>query len=289
MRLEFVVNEDNERLSEELKLHISRRLYKNIRSKKTPIFVNGEERLTYLPVKAGDVITIDFSKNREVNWDIYESNLNVFYEDDNYLIVYKRENLLSIPTKSDPHSLFQEVIYYLKNKNESTDISILNRLDKETKGLVLIAKNAFAASLISPVHEHISRKYLALCYGLYENDEGRIVNHIKKGDSGNKRIISDDGKIAITNYKVIKRYTNSSLVEFVLETGRTHQIRLHSSSIGYPLIGDKLYGNSNDGDLQLLSYYLKFINPFNKKIIEIKIEDIEVVDENYIKVCLNKE
>ena len=287
MRLEFVVNKDNERLSEELKLHISRRLYKNIRSKKTPIFVNGVERLTYLPVEKGDIITIDFSKNREINWDIYESNLKVYYEDDNYLVVYKRENLLSIPTKGDPHSLFQEVIYYLKNKNESTDISILNRLDKETRGLVLIAKNAYATSLISPVHEHIERKYLALCSGLYENDEGRIVNKIKKSDSGNKRIISDDGKIAITNYKVIKRYKNSSLVEFKLETGRTHQIRLHSSSLGYPLIGDKLYGNNNDFDLQLLSYYLKFINPFNKKIIEIKLENIEVIDGKYIKICLN--
>ncbi len=279
MKLEFIVDNDNDKLSEELKLHISRRLYKNIRSHKTPIFVNGEERLTYLPVKKGEVITIVFNKNREIKWDLYESNLNVYYEDENYLICYKRPNLLSIPTKGDPHSLFQEVVYYLKNKNESTDISILNRLDKETFGLVLVAKNAYAASLVSPVHDHIVRKYLALCNGIYKNDEGRINKNIKKINNTNKRIISDDGKIAITNYKVITRYNNTTLVEFVLETGRTHQIRLHSTSIGHPLIGDRLYGDSSDDrSLQLLSYYLKFENPFTKKEVEIKLKDI-IIDE----------
>lgn len=283
MKLEFIVKEDNDKLSEELKLHLSRRLYKNIRSKKTPIFVGGEERLTYLPVKKGEIITIDFNKNREIKWDLYESKLNVYYEDENYLICYKRPNLLSIPTKGDPHSLFQEVVYYLKNKNESTDISILNRLDKETFGLVLIAKNAYAASLVSPVHDHVVRKYLALCNGLYENDEGRIIKNIKKIDDTTKRIISDDGKIAITNYKVIKRYSNVTLVEFILETGRTHQIRLHSKSIGHPLVGDKLYGYPNDiRGLQLLSYYLKFLNPFTKKEVEIELKNIKIDEEKCI-------
>ena len=193
--------------------------------------------------------------------------------------------MLSIPTKSDPHSLYQEVIYYLKNKNEGTDISILNRLDKDTHGLVLIAKNPYAASLVSPVHKHIERRYLALCKGIYENDSGRIENYIKKSDELNKRIVSDDGKIAITNFKVIKRYDDFTLVEFLLETGRTHQIRVHSSYLGHPLLGDKLYGDDNDNfNLQLLSYYLKFINPFSNKVIETKLDNIEISDEKEMKI-----
>ena len=270
MKLEFKVENDNIRLSEELKLHISRRLYKNIRSKKTPIFVNGKETLTYVLVNKGDLISLEFDKNRDINWDIYESNLDIYYEDSNYLVVFKRGNLLSIPTKANPKSLFQEVIYYLKNKNESTDISILNRLDKETKGLVLVAKNPYAASQLSPVHKYIERKYVAICHGVYENDEGRIETGIKRSDT-NKRIVSDDGQIAITNYKVIKRYNDKTLVEFKLETGRTHQIRVHSSYMGYPLYGDELYG-IGDGDLKLLSYYIKFKNPFDNKDIEITLD-----------------
>lgn len=276
MKLEFIVKEDNDKLSEELKLHLSRRLYKNIRSKKTPIFVNGEEKLTYLPVKKGDVITIEFDKNRDINWELYESNIKVYYEDDNYLIVYKRGGLLSIPTKGEPYSLFQEVIYYLKNKNESTDISILNRLDKDTKGLVLVAKNPYVASILSPVHKNMERRYLALCEGIIDSDSGRIENKIKKSDDSNRRIISSDGQMAITNFKVIKRNEDTTLVEFLLETGRTHQIRVHSKSIGHPVVGDSLYGSGNI--LHLVSYYIKFYNSFTKKDVEIKLSDIDFND-----------
>ena len=263
------------RLSDELKLHISRRLYRSIKCNNAPILVNGIETKTFVLVNKGDEVLITFDKNREINWDLYDSNLKVYYEDDNYLIVYKKGGILSIPTKAFPYSLFQEVIYYLKNKNESTDISILNRLDKETKGLVLVAKNPYAASLISPVHEHIERRYIALCEGVFEKDSDRIITKIKKSDDSNKRIISDDGQIAISNYKVLERYDDKTLVEFILETGRTHQIRVHSKYLNHPIIGDPLYSDG-DGNLNLTSYYIKFNNPFNKK-------DVLVILDEYKK------
>lgn len=272
MRLEFIVKEDNERLSEELKLHISRRLYKNIRSKKTPIFVNGEERLTYLPVKCGDVITIDFDKNREINWELYESKLDIYYEDDNYLIVYKKSNLLTIPTKGVPKSLYQEILYYLRENKKEENVSILNRLDKDTEGLVLVAKNTLAASLMNPIHEKMTRKYLALVHGKFDNKESEIILNIKKENENSfKRIVSSDGKISITNYKVIEEYDNSSLVEFSLKTGRTHQIRVVSSYLSHPLYGDKIYGFSEDTPLKLLSYYIEFINPFSNELVKIEL------------------
>jgi len=275
MEIKFIVENDNIRLSDELKLHISRRLYRSIKCNNAPILVNGVETKTFLLVNKGDEVSIIFDKNREINWDLYDSNLKVYFEDDNYLIVYKKEGILSIPTKAFPYSLYQEVIYYLKNKNESTDISILNRLDKETKGLVLVAKNPYAASLISPVHEHIERRYIALCNGVFEKDSDRIITKIKKSDDSNKRIISDDGQIAISNYRVLKRYDDKTLVEFILETGRTHQIRVHSKYLNHPIIGDPLYSDG-DGNLSLTSYYIKFNNPFDKK-------DVLVILEEYKK------
>ena len=272
MEIKFIVENDNIRLSDELKLHISRRLYRSIKCNNAPILVNGIETKTFVLVNKGDEVLITFDKNREINWDLYDSNLKVYYEDDNYLIVYKKEGILSIPTKAFPYSLFQEVIYYLKNKNESTDISILNRLDKETKGLVLVAKNPYAASLISPVHEHIERRYIALCDGVFEKDSDRIITKIKKSDDSNKRIISDDGQIAISNYRVLERYDDKTLVEFILETGRTHQIRVHSKYLNHPIIGDPLYSDG-DGNLNLTSYYIKFNNPFDKKDVLIILDE----------------
>ena len=276
MEIKFIVENDNIRLSDELKLHISRRLYRSIKCNNAPILVNGVETKTFLLVNKGDEVSIIFDKNREINWDLYDSNLKVYFEDDNYLIVYKKEGILSIPTKAFPYSLYQEVIYYLKNKNESTDISILNRLDKDTKGLVLIAKNPYSASLMSPVHEHMERRYVALCSGVFKGNEGTISAKIKKVENQNKRIIAGDGQIAITHYRVLDTIGDNTLVEFLLETGRTHQIRIHSAYIGHPIIGDTMYGDENSIDkLHLLSYYIKFENPYDKRIIEIKLNEIK--------------
>ncbi|MBR6288663.1 MAG: RNA pseudouridine synthase, partial [Acholeplasmatales bacterium] len=168
--------------------------------------------------------------------------------------------------------LYQEVLYYLKENNNELNVSILNRLDKDTEGLVLIAKNTYAASLLQPTHEHITRKYLAYCHGIFDKKEDRIILNIKKNGDNYKRIIASDGKESITNYKVLKEIEGNSLVEFILETGRTHQIRLTSSYLKHPLFGDVIYGNDDIDKLHLTSYYLSFINPFTKEEIKI-VED----------------
>jgi len=272
MKLEFIVNNDGIRLSEELKTHVSRKLYKHIKGYNCPIYLNGEETKTFVLVKKGDIITIHYNKENEINWELYESKLDVRYEDDNYLVVFKRSGLLSIPTKGNPKSLYQEVLYYLKENNNELNVSILNRLDKDTEGLVLIAKNTYAASLLQPTHKHITRKYLAYCHGIFDKKEDRIILNIKKDGDNYKRIIADDGKESITNYKVLKEIDGNSLVEFILETGRTHQIRLTSSYLNHPLFGDVIYGNDDIDKLHLTSYYLSFIKPFTKEEIKI-VED----------------
>ena len=265
-KFEFLAEEDG-LLKEELNKNVSRRLYKSLKYYKATILVNNIETKTWQEVKKGDLITIYYNRDVDVNWPLYESSLDIRYEDENYLVVNKRKQLLTIPTKAEPKSLYQEVLYYLKNKDENLDISILNRLDKNTSGLLVVAKNRLAANYLTPIHQKIKRKYLALCEGKFDNLEGTITYKIKKDGDLHKRIIADDGQTAITHYKVIKEIDNNSLVEFVLETGRTHQIRLHSSSIGHPIVGDSLYGNYEGDNLELESYYVEFYNEFKKEKI----------------------
>ena len=144
----------------------------------------------------------------------------------------------------------------------------------------MVAKDPVSASLLLPTHEKMERRYLGLCHGIFDIKEGIIENKIRRSDDSNLRIISDDGKLAITTYKVLKEYNNYSLVEFILRTGRTHQIRLHSKSINHPLLGDKLYGiDDNIDDLKLLSYYIRFINPYTNKEIIIKCDN-KLEDKN---------
>ena len=283
MKMKIISGNDNI-LSEELKLHLTRKLYKNLKARNTIIYVNDMPLETYKRIKKGDVITFDYSNTHEINWELYESKLDIIYENDNYIVVNKRKNLLCIPTKAEPKSLYQEILYYLKNKNEDLTVSIINRLDKETEGLCLVAKNRIAANIINPIHEKMERRYLALNKGIINNDFGIIDNYIAKDLDTNKRYITDDiniGKRAITNYKIIKRFSDSTLTEFKLETGRTHQIRLHSAYLGNPIIGDKLYGNDINKDLCLTSYYLKYYDYFLNKELEfrinptwIKLEDV---------------
>ena len=268
----FVCQNDNVSLADELKAQISRKFYKNIRSTNAKILVNGKEMPTYKTINKGDEITIFYDKVKEINWPLYYHDFDILYEDNNYLVVDKRSDLLSIPTKGCPYSLYQEVMYYLKNKNDDDNVSILNRLDKDTCGLVVIAKNRLAAYKLEPTHLHMVRKYYALCEGIFDKKEGRIETFIEKDEETNKRFVSNKGKIAITNYKVIKEENNNSLVEFVLETGRTHQIRVHSAYLNHPIVGDILYGNSKESDLHLCSYYVEFLNPFTNRIIKCELD-----------------
>ena len=284
MRLEYIA-EGNNTLSEELKLHTTRKLYKSIRSLNLKIYVNGVLAKTYLPVSKGDIITIDYDINKEPSWPLYESKLDIYYEDKDYLIVNKRSGLLSIPTKAEPYSIFQEVLYYLKMKNEPLTISLLNRLDKETRGLMMIAKNRVAANLMQPTHKKMERYYLCLTHGIWSVKEGTIDTFISKDIDSNKRYISNDGKRAISHYRVLKEYMDSSLVEFHLETGRTHQIRLHTSYMGHPIFGDMMYGIcDSSSEMELVSYKIEFHHPILNKdiVIEIKGDRLNEARDNNI-------
>lgn len=270
MKLEYIAS-SNQTLIEELKTKLNRKFLKRLKALDTKFFVNGKELLTYQMVNIGDVITFFYDEEKEIDWPLYESKLDIRYEDSHYLVVNKRKGLLSIPTKANPYSLYQEVLYYLKDKNIKT-ISILNRLDKDTSGLVLIAKDRISANKLEPVHKYITRHYICQTHGIWDIKEGKIVTYLEKDIETNKRFVSNSGKLAISNYKVLEEYDNISKVLFILETGRTHQIRVHTSYMLHPICGDKLYGILDNYDtMQLESVYLKFTDPYTNKEIEVRL------------------
>jgi 23S rRNA pseudouridine1911/1915/1917 synthase len=274
MKLEYISENDNIHLSEELKLHTTRKLYKSIKSLNLKVYVNGIERKTFEFINKGDVISIDYDIEKESSWTLYESSLDIYYEDMYYIIVNKRKGLFSIPTKAEPYSIYQEVLYYLKNKNEPLTISLLNRLDKETGGLMMIAKNRIAANLMQTTHKKMERFYICKTHGIWDIKEGTIDNYINKDINSNKRYIDTIGKRAISHYKVIKEDKDISYVLFHLDTGRTHQIRLHTSYMRHPILGDKLYA-IDDGieEIALLSVKIKFHHPFMDYDIEISLKE----------------
>ena len=267
--LEFEVLENNT-LSEELKKNLTRRFYRHLKFINATILVNDNNKKTFEKVYKGDIIKIIYEEvEREFNWPNANKIPNVVFENEHYLIVDKEPNLLTIPTRGNPNSLFQQLVLYLGSNN----VHILNRLDKETSGLVVVAKDRYAASLLEPTHEHIIRKYLCLVEGNVEQG-GTISNYICKIGDSHKRIVSDkeEGQLAISNYNVLEKNENTTLLEFVLETGRTHQIRVHTSNMGHPIIGDNIYGNGKGEILCLTSYYVEFIDPFTKEKVKIQIE-----------------
>lgn len=274
--LDYICENDNLRLTDELRNHISKRYYRNLKANNATYYVNGQIYPTYKNVYKGDNIKVEIELEEEsIDWPLIENTCKIEYEDENYLVINKPGGLLSIPTKAEPNSVYQQIAYYLNQNKEPMTISLLNRLDKETSGLMVIAKNRLAAYNLQPTHEHMIRKYLCLCEGIFNEKEGKIINYITKSEDSNKRFIGneDNGKIAISNYKVIKEIEDKSIVEFVLDTGRTHQIRLHTSNLSHPIVGDKMYGNGKDNDkLYLFSYYVEFYNEFkgNKTIVTIK-------------------
>lgn len=273
MKLKFICENDNIRLTEELKLHVSRKLYKNIKSSKAIFYVNGKKLEGYKFINKGDIIELEINKEYNDNWPLYKSKIDIRYEDDNYIVVNKPHGLLSIPTMAEPKSIYQEVLYYLKSTNQPLTVSILNRLDKDTKGLMVIAKNRLAAYYLSPTHEKMERRYQALLHGILDDKNGRIETKIEKEENSNKRFISNSGKIAISNYMVLKEYNDKSLVLFKLDTGRTHQIRLHSKHLGHPICGDIMYGFKDSySNLCLCSCYVKFFNQFLGREIEVELE-----------------
>ena len=230
-------------------------------------------------VSIGD--TVSFCLNyEEDNSNIVATNipLNIVYEDECLLIINKPPNIAIHPSMLHyDNSLSNGVKYYFNLIGLHKKIRPVNRLDRNTSGLVVFAKNEYVQEfLIKEMQSKtFSKEYLAILEGTLDKKQGTINAPIaRKKDSIIERCIDNSGDNSITHYKVLKEFGNFSLVNFKLETGRTHQIRVHSSYIGHPILGDDLYGNkSNLINRQALhSYKISFIHPKTREKMYFEID-----------------
>lgn len=261
--------------------HISDRLLRKLKQNSKIHLNNSPISVNYNNIHTGDIISVDLNFDEEYD-NILPTKmpLDILYEDNYLLVVNKEPNTPVHPSCNHfSDSLSNGVKFYYDSIRLKRKIRIVNRLDKDTSGIVIFAKNEYVQeSLIKQMQTHIFKKeYLAVLDGTLDSNNGVILAPIaRKENSIIERCVNfDTGDIAITHYDLIKTIDEScSLVHFVLETGRTHQIRVHSKYIGYPILGDTLYGQSSKLiDRQALhAYKVSFIHPITKEEIQIEAE-----------------
>ncbi len=210
--------------------------------------------------------------------------LNILYEDKYLIIVYKRHGLLTI--SRDNHNdlnLYDEVKVYEKKKNPRNKIFIVHRLDKDTSGLVLFAKNEKIKYALQNNWDKVIRKYYAVVEKeVLENKT--LINYLQESKTGEVFVTNNKvmGKKSITKYEVLSKNNKCSLLDIEIKTGRKNQIRVQLAYILHPIIGDKKYGNTKNKELLLQAYYLKFNHPVDNKEIIIK-TDIEKSLTSYLQ------
>jgi len=265
---------------------ISKRALTDIKFNGGDLLVNSEHVTVRHKVKEGDVLTIIFPKEeRGSGLQADKVPFTIVYEDQHCLVINKPPYVPSIPSREyTKGTLANGLIDYYEKHHIASTVHIVNRLDKDTSGLMLVAKHRFAHSLFSTQQKtkQIHRTYKAVVHGVLNLDQGTITAPIgRKKDSIIEREVCEDGQVAVTHYEVIQRLEDKTLVKLILETGRTHQIRVHMSSLGHPLCGDQLYGgNENEIKRQALhSSQLSFWHPLLEKQLTFEAEMPEDMSE----------
>lgn len=243
------------------------------------VYFNGNKVKTTFKLPQEGILIVK-EKEKSTDLEAKYLNLDIIYEDDDLLIINKPPFLLTHPTlKKVDITLANGIVYYFNNKYQKKLVPrFVNRLDMNTSGLIVIAKNAFTQSFFQSENVNIEKKYLAIAEGIIEDDHFIIEKNIYKDGDRLDRIIDERGQYAKTEFKVIERFKNIgvTLVECKLYTGRTHQIRVHLKSINHPIIGDSLYNpeskyNKIVNRQMLHSYFLEFNHPTTGKRLKFDI------------------
>ena len=245
------------------------------------ILVNGKICKANYKVQPGDEIFVDIPEPVEANVLPEDLPIDIIYEDNDFLIVNKPKDMVVHPAPGHYSGTLVNALMHhckdnLSNINGVLRPGIVHRIDKDTTGALIICKNDFSHNFIAEqlqVHS-ITRKYVGIVQGVLKDDEGIVNAPIGRHTVDRKKMAINhkNGKDAITHYKVLKRYKKYTYVEFQLETGRTHQIRVHMASINHPLLGDEIYNhNKSPYKLQGQCLHAKtigFIHPTKKEYVE---------------------
>ncbi|MBQ7031662.1 MAG: RluA family pseudouridine synthase [Bacilli bacterium] len=241
------------------------------------ILVNGKITKPSYKTKLEDVVEIDDTYKIEQDINPVEMTLDIVYEDDDIMVINKPSGLVVHPGNGNTNNtLVNGLMYYtneLSDLGGNERVGIVHRLDKDTSGLMLVAKSNRAHEILSDdfKNKRVYREYYALLIGNFPSDTAHIDAPIGRSKTNfNKMEVRSDGKVARTNLKVLKRYKDYTLVSLVLETGRTHQIRVHMSYIGYPIFNDPVYVNKEATSFGqfLHSKVIRFTHPITKEQLE---------------------
>lgn len=247
--------------------------------KKGEILVNEKQVKSSYILKENDVISFNIEENIDTDIEPENIPLDIVYEDNDVIIVNKKNGMVVHPAPGNNHgTLVNALLYHSKNLskvNGEFRPGIVHRIDAYTTGLLMVAKNDRAHEILAKQLEEktTTRKYVALVWGVIEHDTGTIDAPIGRDEKDRKKmaVTSLNSKKAITHFRVLERYKNASLIELQLETGRTHQIRVHMNYIGYPVVNDPVYGRrkliNNDGQC-LHAKTLGFVHPTTGKYME---------------------
>ncbi len=258
---------------------ISRRALTDIKFNGGFIKVNGKEENVLYKLKTGDILEVIFPPEERSESLLKEHiPLDIVYEDQSILVINKPPYMSTIPSREHPTgSLANALMGYYEKKSLESSAHIVTRLDRNTSGLVLIAKNRYIHHLCSLLQQRreIKRTYQALIAGYFNEKSGTIEAPIgRKKTSIIEREVRPDGQYACTHFEVLKQYDGFSHIKLWLDTGRTHQIRVHMSYMGHPLLGDELYGGSTSRFKRQALHCsdLQFIHPITKEEIVLHCE-----------------
>ena len=268
--MEKYIVKENEILIEFLKKTFSNLSKNSVKSllHNEKVFVNGNMTTKYnYELNIGDVVEI-----REK----VAKNIDIIYEDKDIIVINKPSGLLTVATEKEKNKTpYHLVMEYLKKKNKNNRIFIIHRLDKDTSGIIMFAKNERAKHLYQDNWNDIVKKrcYYAVIDGKMQNKEGTIKSYLKENGNMVYSVKDRSGKLAITEYKVLKERKNISLLDINLKTGRKNQIRVHMKENKTPILGDLKYGEKSKliNRLALHAYKLELINPVTKKLLTFEV------------------
>lgn len=254
------------------------------------ILVNKKNIKPSYKVKENDSILIKDGFVKEMNLEATKMDIDIVYEDEYLMVINKPSGLVVHPGAGNfNNTLVNGLLYYNKTLSKGEDFrpGVVHRLDKDTSGLMLVAKDDKAHEILAEdfKNKRIHREYIALLDGVFPQEKAIVDAPIGRSkEFFDKMEVRSDGKKAITNIEVLKKYKDYTLVKLVLETGRTHQIRVHLSYIGYPVHNDPVYSGKKCTEFGqfLHSAYLKFKHPITGEILEFEAKLPETF-ENFIK------